>query len=31
MMIPTAVMLELFAQGVSLAIAVLLMWKKESK
>lgn len=31
MMIPTPVLLELFAQGVSLAIAVLLAWKKENK
>lgn len=31
MMIPVAALLELFAQGVSLAIAVLLVWKKENK
>lgn len=31
MTIPTAVLLELFAKGVNLALAVLLAWKKENK
>lgn len=31
MTIPTSVLLELFTQGVSLAIAVLVAWKKENK
>lgn len=31
MTISTAVLLELFAQGVSLAVAVLVAWKKENK
>jgi hypothetical protein len=31
MTIPTAVLLELFAKGVSLALAVLLARKKENK
>lgn len=31
MTIPTAALLEMFAKGVSLAIAVLLVWKQENK
>lgn len=31
MTIPTTVLLELFAKGAALAIAVLLTWKHENK
>lgn len=31
MIVPEGVLLDLFAQGVGLALAVLIAWKKENK